>query len=200
MQKGVSSVRLPPRSGTSPLDFAVTSFNHVHLPPTAIVASDIHDLSIPKQPLIAWWDEVWRIKLGTVTVSGPWIAALKAVTYIGGKYSMHRCITGKDLSPIPIMSFRTQQLPITRGIAVSIVMDNWYFTMTKQIATAKMDPRVRHALSVILKATVVRHFQRSVAEISERCGAQGTFEANLMARFEVSTNYFPKRNQADCLL
>lgn len=192
MHSGVTSVRLPPRSGSSPHDYAITSFNHVQLPPTAIVASDIHDLSMPKQPLLAWWDEVWRIPFGTLMLSIPWISALKAVTYIGGKYSMHRCITGKDLSPIPIISFRNQQLPIVRGIAVAMVLEKWYFALIKPMYNRKMDPRVRHALSVIFKATVCRHFQRSVAEISERCGAQGPFESNYMARVEVSASCFRK--------
>src|SRR4051812_4733057 len=71
MYNGINSARLPPRSGTTPLDFAITSFNNVHLPPTALIASDIDNVSKPDRPLEAWWDEIWRIQLGTMAVPAP---------------------------------------------------------------------------------------------------------------------------------
>lgn len=61
MYRGVISTRLPTRSGTNPLDFSITQFNNVQLPPTALVASDITDFAPPKRPLEAWWDEVRQI-------------------------------------------------------------------------------------------------------------------------------------------
>jgi len=185
MYQGVYSVRLPPRSGTSPLDFSVTSFDHVHLPHSALVASDMYDLSKPTRPLEAWWDEIWRIQLGTMAVPAPWISAIKAVAYIGGRYSMHRSLLGKNNDPTPIMSFRTQQWPIAHATAVGMVMANWFPVAVRQAMENTSDPRVRHAMSVIIKTTVCRHFQRCVPEVAERCGAQGTFEHNYMARIEV---------------
>ncbi|KAF8347532.1 acyl-CoA oxidase [Amanita rubescens] len=177
MYHGIDSIRLPPRSGTGPLDFAITRFNHVYLPFTALVTSDLSDLSAPLRPLEAWWNEVWRIPLGTMAVPAPWISAIKTVAYIGGRYSMQRCILAKNKTPEPIIKFRTQQLPILYTTAVALVMDSWY-------PCGSEDPRVRHALAVITKATVCRHFQRCVSEVAERCGAQGTFEQNYMAKIE----------------
>ncbi|KAF8880533.1 acyl-CoA oxidase [Infundibulicybe gibba] len=170
--------------GTAPLDFSITRFDHVQLPPTALVASDMFDLSIPEQPLEAWWDEIWRIQLGTLAVPAPWISAIKAVAYIGGRYSMHRCLQGKRDQPVPIISFRTQQWPIAHATAVGFVMDNWFPRAIEQAMDKGIDHRVRHAISVIVKTTVCRHFQRCVPEVAERCGAQGTFEQNYMARIE----------------
>ncbi|KAK2460001.1 hypothetical protein APHAL10511_008007 [Amanita phalloides] len=184
MYHGVESVCLPPRSGTGPLDFSITRFNHVHLPFTALVTSDISDISAPKRPLEAWWNEVWRIPLGTLAVPAPWISAMKAIAYIGGRYSMQRCILGKKSTPVPIISFRTQQLPILHATAVSMVMDSWYPVVVRTCMQDNVDPRVRHALAVIVKTTVCRHFQRCVREVAERCGAQGTFEQNYMAKIE----------------
>ncbi|GAW05888.1 acyl- oxidase [Lentinula edodes] len=175
--------RLPTRSGTNPLDFSITQFNNVQLPPTALVASDITDLGPPERPLEAWWDEVWRIQLGTMAVPAPWINALKATAFIGGRYSMHRSIIGKT-SNTPIISFRTQQWPVLNATAVAMVMDNWFPRSIKFAMTDTTDDRVRHAMSVIVKATVCRHFQRCVPEMAERCGAQGTFEHNYMAKIE----------------
>lgn len=184
MHRGVQSIRLPPRSGTAPLDFSITRFDHVHLPPTALVSSDIFNLTAPSQPLEAWWDEVWRIQLGTMAVPAPWISAIKSVAFIGGRYSMHRCILGKQNTPTPIISFRTQQWPIVHATAVGMVLENWFPLAVKE-GMAQQDHRLRHASAVIVKATVCRHFQRCVPEVAERCGAQGTFEHNYMARIEV---------------
>lgn len=184
MYRGVRSTRLPPRSGTCPLDFSITTFDHVVLPHTAIVSSDIHDLAAPVRGLESWWDEIWRIQLGTLSVPAPWVSALKTVAFIGGRYSSWRCILGKHNQPTPILSFRTQQWAVAHATAVGLVMDNWYPLVVRQ-ALEQRDPRVRHALSVIAKATICRHFQRCVSEVAERCGAQGTFDQNYMARIEV---------------
>lgn len=197
MHRGVSSTRLPTRSGTGPLDFSITSFNHVHLPPTALVASDIFDLSIPAQPLESWWNELWRIQLGTIAVPAPWISAIKAVAFIGGRYSTHRSVIGKGIKPVPIISFRTQQWPVLNAIAVGMVMSNWYPLAVKFAMEGTSDHRVRHAMAVIAKATVCRHFQRVVSEVAERCGAQGTFEHNYMARIEVC--HLSHQNGIHCL-
>ncbi|TFK70228.1 acyl-CoA oxidase [Pluteus cervinus] len=184
MYRGVESIRLPPRSGTAPLDFSITRFNNVRLPFSALVSSDINNIVKPTRPLEAWWDEIWRIQMGTLAVPAPWISAMKAVAFIGGKYSMHRCILGKRDQPVPIISFRTQQRPVLEATAVSMIMANWFPLVVNDAMDKNTDPRIRHALAVIAKTTVCRHFQRSVAEVSERCGAQGTFEQNYMAKIE----------------
>jgi acyl-CoA oxidase len=55
MYNGITATRLPPRPGTSPLDWALTRFTNVHLPFSALVASDPFDLSLPSNPREAWW-------------------------------------------------------------------------------------------------------------------------------------------------
>ncbi|KAH7915579.1 acyl-CoA oxidase [Hygrophoropsis aurantiaca] len=184
MYQGVGSIRLGPRPGTSPLDFSITSFNQVHVPHTALVSSNLSDYSIPASPLEAWWDEVWRIPLGTIAVTAPWISSIKAAAFIAGRYSMHRSVLGKGTDPIPILSFRTQQWPIAQATAVAHVMSNWYTVAAKQSLDKSLDHRVKHGLAVIVKTTACRHFQRCVPEVAERCGAQGTFEHNYMARID----------------
>jgi len=194
MFKGVESIRLGPRSGTTPLDFSITRFDHVVVPHTALVTSNLDDYSLPKSPLKAWWDEVWRIPVGTMAIAAFTIPALKAVSFIAGKYSMHRSLTGKGVGPIPIISFRTQQWPILHAVATSLVIDNWYSITASESANESLDSRIRHGLAVVVKTTVCRHVQRCVSEVAERCGAQGTFEHNFMARFEVSDMYIPSRS------
>jgi len=187
MYQGVESISLPRRSGTQPFDWSLTRFNNVHLPPTALVGSDImEDTLIPVNRLQAWWDEVWRIPIGTLVIAAPWISALKATAFIGGRYSMVRYILGKGSHPTPILSFRTQQWPILNATAVAMVLDSWYPAVIDAIMNQSIDHRTRHALAVIAKTTICRYFQRCVSEVAERCGAQGTFEHNYMAKVEVS--------------
>ncbi|KAG0699133.1 acyl-CoA oxidase [Suillus ampliporus] len=171
MFEGVESIRLGPRPGTSPLDFSITRFNHVHVPFSALVSSNIYDHSLPTSP--------WRR-----AVTAPWISSIKAAAFIAGRYSMHRSLVGKGTNPVPIITFRTQQWPIAHATAVGLVMSNWFPMAAKQTADKSVDHRVRHGFAVIVKTTACRHFQRCVPEVAERCGAQGTFEHNYMARIE----------------
>ena len=185
MFRGVESIRLGPRPGTAPLDFSITSFDHVLVPHAALVASDLQDHSLPRFPLKAWWDEVSRIPLGTMVIVAFTIPALKAIAFIAGKYSMHRSLTGKGPEPIRIITFRTQQWPVLHAVAVSLVLENWYAVTARRVTDTSLNPRVRHGLAVVVKTTVARHVQRCVSEVAERCGAQGSFEHNFIARFEV---------------
>ncbi|KAF5354068.1 hypothetical protein D9756_007236 [Leucocoprinus leucothites] len=185
MYQGVESITLPRRSGTQAFDWSITRFNNVHLPQSALVGSDIiEDFVAPANRLQSWWDEIWRIPIGSLVVAAPWVSALKAISYIGGRYSMVRCILGKGNQPTPILSFRTQQWPILHATAAAMVLDNWYPIAIDATGDPSTDHSVRHALAVIAKTTICRHFQRCVPEVAERCGAQGTFEHNYMAKIE----------------
>jgi acyl-CoA oxidase len=63
-------------------------------------------------------------------------------------------------------------------------MENWFPRGVRQALNPSVDPRVQHAMSVIMKTTVCRHFQNCVFEMGERLGAQGTFHQNTLARYE----------------
>ncbi|TFK91638.1 acyl-CoA dehydrogenase NM domain-like protein [Polyporus arcularius HHB13444] len=185
MYKGVRSTRLPTRSGTAPLDFSITTFDHVLLPVTALLGDSVE---APKNPLQAWWGEVWRIPIGTGAVAGPVVQALKHAAYIGTSYSLHRHVVGKTPTPVPLMSFWTQRWAMVQAVAVSRVLDVWYPTVVKQSVDKAVGPSMRHAYSVIAKAGVARLFQTCMREVIERCGAQGTFEHNFMARMETDAH------------
>ncbi|KAJ3569826.1 hypothetical protein NP233_g4801 [Leucocoprinus birnbaumii] len=185
MYQGVESISLPPRSGTQPFDWSITRFNNVHLPQTALVGSEImEDFQVPPNRLQAWWNEIWRIPIGTLVVAAPWVSAMKAISFIGGRYSMVRCILGKSNQPTPILTFRTQQWPILHATAAAMVLEKYYPVAIDATMDQSIDHSVRHALAVIAKSTICRHFLRCVPEIAERCGAQGTFEHNYMAKVE----------------
>ncbi|KAF8137878.1 acyl-CoA oxidase [Mycena galopus ATCC 62051] len=186
MFSGVTSSRLPPRSGTSPLDFAITSFRNVHLPAIALVSSTPFQLMSPKNPLASWWDENWRIQRGTLLIVSPMVHGIKMSGYIVAKYSMHRCISdrqGKNEAR-PIFEFRTQQGPITSAIAIGLVLEIWYAEVIRNAGNPKLPQHIQHAMAVIAKTTVLRHGLRIIPELAERCGAQGTLEPNFMARIQ----------------
>ena len=183
MHPGVVSRRLPVRSGADPLDFSLTSFEHVFLPQTSLLGST---LEAPQSPLGAWWNEVQRLTVGSMVVAAPALQAMKHVAYIGGKYSLYRSVIGKNASPIPIISFPTQQWPILHGIALSFVLDAWYREVSALIGEACLDRPVQHGLAVTVKTVICRSFQSSAEAIAERCGAQGLFENNFISRKLVS--------------
>ncbi|KAF8173191.1 acyl-CoA oxidase [Mycena galopus ATCC 62051] len=178
MFSGVTSSRLPPRSGTSPLDFAITSFRNVHLPAIALVSSTPFQLMSPKNPLASWWDENWRIQRGTLLIVSPWSTA-------------SRCQA--------ISSRR----PITSAIAIGLVLEIWYAEVIRNAGNPKLPQHIQHAMAVIAKTTVLRHGLRIIPELAERCGAQGalivivlpgekftsrnvgTLEPNFMARIQI---------------
>jgi hypothetical protein len=173
MYRGVKSIRLPPRSGTSPLDFSITSFHNVRLPATALVSSTPHIITAPANALAAWWDENWRIQHGTSLIPSPMLHAIKASAYIVGCYSMERCITDRKDNRVPLFTFRTQQWPIASATAVGYVLENWYANVIETSRDPKLPQYLRHAMAVIVKTTIIRHFQRAIPELAERCGAQG---------------------------
>ncbi|KAF9016730.1 acyl-CoA oxidase [Hymenopellis radicata] len=180
MYQGVTSIRLPPRSGTTPLDFSITSFDHVRLPSTALISSTPDHISAPANPLAAWWDENWRIQLGSLLMPCPLIYGLKISAYIAGRYSMNRRITDRKGTAVPIFKYRTQQWPIVSAVTVVFVLDNWYRSVIREVRQPELDGSIRHAMAVVAKLSIIRHIQRIIPELAERCGAQ----ANFMARIE----------------
>ncbi|KAF7335672.1 Acyl-CoA oxidase [Mycena venus] len=184
MFRGVTSTRLPPRSGTSPLDFAITSFHNVRLPATALISSTPFKIAAPSNPLASWWDENWRIQRGTLLIVSPMLHSIKMAAYIVGNYSLRRCITDRQNVLKPIFEFRTQQWPIASAVAMGGVYEMWYKAVIHDSIDGGRPQHIQHALAVICKTTIMRHGLRIIPELAERCGAQGTFEPNFMARIQ----------------
>jgi len=184
MYRGVTSYELPPRPGTTPLDFSLTHFDQVHLPNSALLGHE--DLSVVTR--VEWWSEISRIPIGTFGVALPFLQGLKQTSIIAGRYSLHRRVgVPKGSGTIPIISFATQQIPILEAIAAAHVLDAWRPDQVKLIQNLAVPFELRHAAATIFKTTVVRTVLRFTPLLSERCGAQGTLEPNMMQRFEIDT-------------
>jgi len=124
-------------------------------------------------------------------VSAPFISGLKASAFISGQYSLHRTVTGPANKQIQIITFRTQQWPAAEAAAAGLVYEEFFTTAAELALRGTSDPRVRHALIVIIKATIIRHVQRCLPGLAERLGAQGTLEQNYIPRLEVRYSFNP---------
>lgn len=112
--------------------------------------------------------------------------ALKLAAFIGAKYSMRRTVAGPSGRPMPLMSFRTQQLPILHALAQGFALEAFYRRATVWFTAAPVeDVNFRNAISAIVKATMVGHWRRTGITVADRCGAQGTFDYNQLMPMEV---------------
>lgn len=183
MSPGITSARLPPRSGSAPLDFAITTFNHVRLPSTAFLGTS---LDKPDNVQLLLHQYLWRIGLGTSILPLLSVNALGIVATIGADYSFRRHVQGKGTEHVPIFSFRTQQLPVLHAIAAAHVCRAWQPVYLKSLTDTEADFRSRHGLGVVFKTTVCRIMITVAIEMGERIGAQGLFGHNLISQMEVS--------------
>lgn len=126
-----------------------------------------------------------RLGFGTLALSLSAIPGLKCATFITGKYSLRRMVHGPDGLLKPIISFRTQQLPVLHALAECAVMEPFANWITARFSDDSLDFSVRHGLAVIFKGAVLQYTQKSFANLLERCGAQGVFIHNQLAEMEV---------------
>ena len=182
MCPGVTSRRLPPRSGGSPLDYSMTSFDHVHLPPSAFLGTSL-ERPTDRQSLLNQY--IHRVGVGALTLSMSSISGMKMIATIGTDYSFRRHVQGKGSEKVPIISFRTQQLPVLYATAIAYVLDAWKPRIIKQYVEPGLDRRVRHGMGVVFKTVVCRLVIKYAQDVGERLGAQGTFGHNLLSQMEV---------------
>ncbi|OBZ76904.1 Acyl-coenzyme A oxidase-like protein [Grifola frondosa] len=165
MCRGVTSTRLPRLSGTSPLDFAITNFHNVHLPPSALLYEPRCSEGSPRR------------LVGRSVADPHW----------------KRCGAPLDSARVPIITFRTQQWPVLQAIAVAMVLDSWYSQVIQHTVDVSTEPQVRHGLSVVVKTTVCRQFLTCIRDLL-RDGAQEilTTTSSLVLRQTDAASSLPK--------
>ncbi|KZV80226.1 acyl-CoA dehydrogenase NM domain-like protein [Exidia glandulosa HHB12029] len=180
MCPGVTSTLLPPRGGSRPLNHALTSFNHVILPPTALLGP----LEKPENPRDAFFSAIQRVVVGTIALPFLSVPVLQVASVIAARYSIRRRVTNHQTGvQQPIIAFQSQKTPILTAIAQVRVLEAFMPWATKASMRAK-DPRVRQAIATITKLLMVSMVKESLPTLSERCGAQGLFEVNQMSALE----------------
>ncbi|KAL5359067.1 acyl-CoA oxidase [Aspergillus floccosus] len=181
MVKGVKSWLFPEITGGRPLDHGLTSFEDVYLPPSALLG----DLAKPTNMRDQFLSAIHRLTTGALCVSLWTIPFLKCASFIVGKYSQNRTVQqGIHGERAPILSFRTQQLPVLHAVAQVAVMEPFALWVTEQYNDLSLHPAAKHGLAVIVKAVFLQNSQGSLSDLIERSGAQGMYPHNQMGAFE----------------
>lgn len=105
------------------------------------------------------------------------LSSLKTAVYVAGTYSLRRLIRNPEGKKVPIISFRTQQRPIFHTLAQIAVLEPYATEMIGRYSKEKSDV-VKHGLGTSFKAHLAAVTQKSLIELSERCGSQGLFGYN----------------------
>lgn len=165
------------------MNHALTYFNNVRLPPTALLGS----LEKPTSLYASLMQAISRVAVGTIALGCLSIPFMQCYATIGTMYSLRRTVGSPD-NRQPILQFRTQQLPILTATAQTFVMSAFAQWATKAFCDSNIEWRVRHGIAAVLKAIGVQHSQAACLAVSERCGAQGLFAHNQMTVLHVSSS------------
>jgi acyl-CoA oxidase len=136
----------------------------------------------------AFMETLLRVEVGTMSLATVAVSTLLLCVTIATRYSLRRTVLGSSETPIPIIHFRTQQIPLFTALAQGHVLnafDAWAVeSFTHNINRA--DLRVRHGIATCFKVAAVQLCQAANLSFSDRCGAQGLFEYNQMSGIHVS--------------
>ncbi|KAF8189522.1 acyl-CoA dehydrogenase NM domain-like protein [Mycena galopus ATCC 62051] len=183
LKPGVRSRMIPERAGAGPLGHSLTWFDHIKLAPWACLGP----LTKPKNPKAAFQAAIWRISIGGLALGAMAVPAVGVSAYILGRYSLRRQVVSPNTgAAMPIIDFRTQQIPILHALAQSFVMQAFMSgsSTLKTFADFTVDPAVRAGISAAAKA-VMMHAQESCTQLSDRLGAQGLYGHNQMINIQL---------------
>ena len=181
MCPGVTNVCLPLRGGTM-LDYSMTIFNNVHLPPTAFLGTSLEK---PKDSRTLLHSYIWRISVGTPTLGVIATNLCKLVACISTDYSFRRHVRGRETDKMPIISFRTQSLPVLNAVAIAHVLKAWIQRVVAFFTNKANSFDEWTSLGVVVKTTVCRLAVEVARGLGERLGSQGLFPQNLLGVLEV---------------
>ncbi|CEL10553.1 hypothetical protein ASPCAL13670 [Aspergillus calidoustus] len=182
MCKGVTSKVFPQRPGANPIDHALTYFNHVELPFSALLGT----LEKPRNERDNFLQTIHRMGAGTLFLAGSTIPLIKMAVYNASKFSFRRHIQGHDGKPMPVINFRTQHLPILHAIARAHVLQAFLIYAGREYCIhQKTDSRISHIFATTFKAVTIHHFQTSLKALNEGCGWQGYYDRNQIIAAEM---------------
>ncbi|KAJ7751750.1 acyl-CoA dehydrogenase NM domain-like protein [Mycena maculata] len=174
LKPGVRSRMIPERAGAGPLGHSVTWFDHIKLAPWACLGP----LDKPKNPKAAFQAAVWRISIGGLALGALAVPSVGVSAYILGRYSLRRQVVSANTGKLmPIIDFRTQQIPILHALAQMFVMQAFMkgSSVLKTFSDFTTDAPVRAGISAAAKAVMMMHIQESCYHLSDRVGAQGLY-------------------------
>ncbi|KIK32316.1 hypothetical protein CY34DRAFT_19137 [Suillus luteus UH-Slu-Lm8-n1] len=133
---------LPPRGGSNPVNHALTSFDHVCLPPSALLG----DITKSERVHHDFMSFIWRVAVGSLVLGSTAIPILQMSSHIA-RHFQRRHVTSVYGNPSPILSYRTQQLPLLHAIAQAFVLKVLYKWAIEQFMDRNFDARVRHGVA-----------------------------------------------------
>ena len=192
--------RLSPRSLSSPVNHTLTYFNHVRLPPSAL-------LTTPKRaesPRAEFFHNISRVAVGTFSMAAVSVPGLRAVSYIAGKYALRRKVTDASTGlSRPIISFSTQYIPVMTAVADTFLSIAFVNGIHAAFGNPELGSTMKHFLAAVLKVTVLNHTLKDASALGDRCGAQGLLQVNqfesLIVWIKILLIYKPPSNQISSL-
>jgi hypothetical protein len=93
---------------------------------------------------------------------------------------------------IPIIEFRTQQIPICHALAQGAVLAEFAaWSVNRFVERVKgVDNRLRHAHAMLFKTVAIGHALTSTRILAQEIGWRGLFEDNEIIKFEVCRSEF----------
>ena len=168
--------RLSPRGISNSINHALTYFNHVRLPPAALLAAPHR----AKDPRAEFFHNTWRVAVGGLSMTALSLTALRTVSYIAGKYSLRRKVTDASTGRLsrPIISFSTQYIPVMAVIADAFVSIAFLNSVHAAFRDPKLENGMKHFLAAVSKVTICGQTITDIMALGDRCGAQGLLQAN----------------------
>lgn len=124
MHPGITSRVLPRRTGSRSLDHTVTTFDHVRLPPSALLGS--HDQVAARRT--DFLRQIWRLAVGSLALSiASSVPLLRASAFVAAKYSQRRVVGGKDMSGDgrAVITYATSYRPVLNALVLAQVFDQY---------------------------------------------------------------------------
>ncbi|KAI0385250.1 putative acyl-CoA oxidase [Hypomontagnella monticulosa] len=183
MLPGITSRPLPRKSGSKALDHSVTTFNQVRLSPDSLLGSS----NPPRNRRTDFLSQIWRVSVGTLSLSMVNIPALRQAAFIAGTYSLRRHVASNIPGQrVPIISFSTQYRPILNALAQAIVFDAFADDAIEMFLNPNHSSVVHQGVATCFKATVTAAAQVTLSELIDRCGWQGLFGYNQIVEIALS--------------
>jgi acyl-CoA oxidase len=186
---GVQVMPLPDKPGLD-LDNAMTCFDRVRLPRSAILLGDHSTLdsdgcfssTVKRHERFA--RAMSRVTQGKLGVTGAHLACARAALDIAVRYATQRLTYAPDGTSVPLMAYRNHQRALVGGIAQAYALTLLLqHARTEYLTVAGRSEPAIDRMAAVAKALGSWTAQDIVLTCRERCGAQGMFSHNHIADY-----------------
>ncbi|MET9819697.1 acyl-CoA dehydrogenase [Streptomyces sp. NPDC006355] len=183
---GVRVRRLPDRTGT-PVDHCLTAFDHVRLPPEALLQADHGRLgadgtftSTLGSQRKRFLQSIDRVTTGKLCMSAGTLGMARASLVIAVRHAHSRQISGPRRGlRVPLMAHRSHHGRLLHALALAYAMSFLHRSVLARWVGHSLEDREDAArLVAVAKGWITWQARAITTESRERCGAQGLFPVN----------------------